>query len=52
MGLSRNNAVEESDWLLDNHLDELTPIGENLVNEHQGFVNNHTLPHQVLAPMQ
>ena len=55
MGLSRHNAVEESDWLLDHHLDDSVPtLGEHhdeLVKEHEDFVNNHTSPYQALAPL-
>ena len=61
MGLSRNNVVEESDWILDQHLEDSAPIFEehlnvDLVKDHQDdfIVNNHTLQHQIasMPPMQ
>ena len=57
MGLSRNNAAEESDWILGEHLDNSEPVDGNhlnidLVKEHQGgLVDMDTaLPHALDAP--
>ena len=59
MGLSRNNALEESDCFLEEHLDDYVPVDDdhlninlNLVKEHEGgFGDMDTaLPHALNAP--